>query len=94
MTANNEEHLIKMMTNAIKGINELRDSNDELKTGQIRIENRLENVENRLENVENQLEKVETEVKVVSKKISHSIDGVAELRARIEILEEKILSVN
>lgn len=76
-----------MLTNALNGINELRDSNKELKAGQVGIENRLEKVENRLE-------RVETEVKVMGKKLSHSIDGVAELRARVEILEEKILSVN
>jgi predicted nuclease with TOPRIM domain len=87
MASNNELELLRLMNTAIKGITELRVSNEDLKEGQLRIENRLGNVENRLE-------KVETEVKVMSKKLTQSIDGVSELRARIEILEEKMLSVN
>jgi hypothetical protein len=80
MASNNELELLRLMNTAIEGITELRVPNEDLKEGQLRIENRLE--------------KVETEVKVVSKKLTQSIDGVAELRARIEILEEKMLSVN
>jgi predicted nuclease with TOPRIM domain len=80
MTENQEKEVMRMLTKAVTGIQNL--------------DGRLENVENKLEKVENRLEKVETEVKVMSKKLSHSIDGVAELRARVEILEEKMLSVN
>jgi archaellum component FlaC len=73
MTENQEKEVMRMLTKAVTGI---------------------QNVDSRLEKIENRLEKVETEVKVMSKKLSHSIDGVAELRARVEILEEKMLSVN
>ncbi len=94
MSSNNELELLRLMDNAIIGITELRLSNKELKEGQVELKAGQTRIENRLENVENRLERVETEVKVVSKKLTQSIDGVAELRARVEILEEKTLSVN
>ncbi|MCU0239533.1 MAG: hypothetical protein MUC29_08830 [Pyrinomonadaceae bacterium] len=87
MTENQEKQVMNLLTRTIKGIEDLRE-------GQTKLENRLGNVENRLENVENDLSIVKTEVKVINKKMSNYSDDVAELRARVEILEEKVLSIN
>jgi predicted nuclease with TOPRIM domain len=80
MTENQEKQVMNLLTRTIKGIEDLRE-------GQTKLENRLENVEN-------DLAIVKTEVKVINKKMSNYSDDVAELRARVEILEEKVLSIN
>ncbi len=87
MTENQEKQVMTMLTRTINGIEDLRE-------GQTRLENRMEKVEHRMGKVENRLEGVETEVKVLNKRFSHNTNEVSELRARVEILEEKILSVN
>lgn len=94
MTENQEKQVMTMLTRTIKGIEDLRE-------GQSRLENRMENVENELVIVKNdltdvktELTDVKTEVKVINKKMSNYSNDVAELRARVEILEERILSVN
>jgi chromosome segregation ATPase len=108
MADNNSGEVLRLLGNAIKGIEVTRLNVESIKSDIVEIKSDIVEIKSDIVDIKSDIlemksdivdlkegqTKIETEVKVLNKKLSYSSNEMLELRARVEILEEKVLSVN
>ncbi|HRH41740.1 MAG TPA: hypothetical protein PKY82_08865 [Pyrinomonadaceae bacterium] len=94
MTNNNEKELIKMMTRAITGIENLSEIVDNIQVSVTKLETGQVKLEADVSVIKEDISEIKSEIKLINKKISIIDGGNRHLRARVEILEDKVLPTN